>query len=68
MLLIAGLTGIAIALLVIGRGLFAVTTPSPWLSHANNAQHTGLSGNSSQSLTKVHWQTPVDLHPQYNGG
>lgn len=41
---------------------------SPWAGFAGDPQHSALSGNGSQALSKIHWQTPVDLHPQYNGG
>jgi hypothetical protein len=62
-------SAISIALILAGRGVFAFTaTGNPWLSHAGNAQHTGQSLNSAQSLKKIHWQAPVDLRPQYNGG
>ena len=34
-----------------------------WPGHAKNAQHTSVSSVASQSLTKIHWRTPVDLAP-----
>src|SRR5438477_11275787 len=37
-----------------------------WQGFAGNAQHTGLSGAASQPLEAIHWQTPVDLSPQYD--
>jgi hypothetical protein len=44
------------------------TVPSDfWGSFAGGAQHTGLAPVPSQPLNGVLWQTPVDLHPQYNG-
>jgi hypothetical protein len=39
-----------------------------WLSHAHDAQHTGISRVASQPLKRVHWQTPVDLQPQLSFG
>ncbi len=38
-----------------------------WAGYAGNAQHDGISTVASQSLQGIHWQTPVDLAPQYNG-
>jgi hypothetical protein len=34
---------------------------------AGNAQHTGLYQQAAQPLSTIHWQTPVDLQPQYSG-
>ncbi len=39
----------------------------PWTGHGHNAQHTGLSRVASQPLSRIKWQTPVDLAPQYSG-
>src|SRR5262245_25154302 len=36
-----------------------------WQMHAGNAQHTALSPVATQPLQQIHWQTPVDLQPQY---
>jgi hypothetical protein len=33
-----------------------------WAGYGKDAQHTALSTSPSQSLTKVHWSTPVDLN------
>jgi hypothetical protein len=38
-----------------------------WNSYARDTQHTAQSPVASQSLMRIHWQTPVDLHPQYSG-
>ncbi len=48
--------------------LFAQSTgtPSvgdPWNGYAHDPQHTAVSLNRSQSLTTVHWSTPVDQNP-----
>ncbi len=45
------------------RGALAAT----WDGYAGNAQHSALSGVASQPLDVVHWQTPVDLDPQFSG-
>jgi len=53
--------------------LAAATFVSPqraqaaWSMHGGNAQHTAISTVPSQSLQQIHWQTPVDLNPQYSG-
>jgi hypothetical protein len=37
------------------------------LTFAGNAQHTAIYQPAAQDLNAIHWQTPVDLHPQYSG-
>src|SRR5262245_795133 len=39
----------------------------PWANYAHDPQHTALSKVASQPLTRIRWQTPVDLNPQYSG-
>jgi hypothetical protein len=39
-----------------------------WAGYAKDAQHTAISSAPSQPLAAIHWQTPVDLQPQYSGG
>jgi len=39
----------------------------PWGGYAHDAQHTGISAFSAQPLNQIHWQSPVDLIPQYSG-
>jgi hypothetical protein len=34
-----------------------------WRTHAHDAQHTAVSSVTSQSLSTIHWQVPVDLNP-----
>ncbi len=41
--------------------------PTPWNTFGRDAQHTALSTTASQPLNQVHWQTPMDLQPQYSG-
>lgn len=40
---------------------------APWNNYAHDPQHTAISATSSQALTRIFWQTPVDLDPQYSG-
>ena len=44
-----------------------VSGPAAWNNFARDAQHTALSPTASQALNQIHWQTPVDLQPQYSG-
>ena len=39
-----------------------------WQGYALDPQHTALSPVASAGLGLIHWQTPVDLAPQYSGG
>ena len=41
----------------------ATAQTGAWLTHSHDEQHTGLSTVQSQSLSSIHWHTPVDLHP-----
>ena len=41
--------------------------PAAWSSYGGNAQHTGIASAASQPLEAIHWQTPVDLDPQFSG-
>jgi hypothetical protein len=38
-----------------------------WFGYGGNAQHAALSTVAAQSLSTIHWHTPVDLMPQYSG-
>jgi len=38
----------------------------PWMSFGGNAQHEALSGVATQAFSRIVWQTPVDMAPQYN--
>ncbi len=40
----------------------------PWPSFSRDAQHTAQSAVATPPLTRIVWQTPVDLQPQYGGG
>ena len=39
----------------------------PWGGYGHDAQHTGISAVAAQPMNAIHWQTPVDDHPQYSG-
>ena len=46
-------------------------TPNPidgpaWPSFARDAQHAANAGIATQALTRIVWQTPVDVAPQYS--
>jgi hypothetical protein len=47
---------------------FAGSSFAQWNSYAQDPQHTALTGTPSQSLRRIHWQTPVDLQPLYSDG
>ncbi len=38
-----------------------------WNGYASDPQHSGDSIVPSQPIQSIHWQTPVDLNPQYSG-
>lgn len=38
-----------------------------WSGYGHDAQHTGLSAVAAQSLSNIHWSTPVDLGPTPSG-
>jgi hypothetical protein len=44
----------------------ALSASQPWNGYGRNAQHTAIAGIAAQSLSHIHWQTPVDLAPQYD--
>jgi hypothetical protein len=44
-----------------------VAGPAAWNTFAHDAQHAAQSQTASQPLNQIHWQTPVDLQPQYSG-
>jgi hypothetical protein len=43
-------------------------TPPAWQGDAGNSQHSAASPVAGQGLARLHWKTPVDLAPQYDGG
>src|SRR5215510_5847016 len=55
-----------LASVVLCATLRAGPSRAAWPMHACNAQHTALSTVPTQALQQIHWQTPVDLHPQYS--
>src|SRR5690349_13829631 len=38
-----------------------------WPNYGHDSQHGAVSPTSMQNLNQIHWQTPVDLNPQYSG-
>jgi subtilisin family serine protease len=38
-----------------------------WNGDARDPQHTAVSTVAAQPLQSIHWQTPVDLKPQFSG-
>jgi hypothetical protein len=59
-------TAAALALVVFGF-VPAAFGQTAWTTFAKNAHHMAASTTASESLSSIHWQTPVDLHPQYSG-
>ncbi|MGD0192284.1 MAG: hypothetical protein ABSD74_16215 [Rhizomicrobium sp.] len=43
-------------------------SPPEWRGYGGDEQHNANSPVAAQGLTKFHWKTPVDLHPQYEDG
>jgi hypothetical protein len=59
-------TPAALAFIVFGLAPMAFGQ-SAWTSLAKDAHHEAASTTASQALNTIHWQTPVDLHPQDSG-
>ena len=38
---------------------------APWTTFAKNAHHNASSATAAQPLESIHWQTPVDLNPDF---
>jgi len=38
-------------------------TNNGWPNYAHDPQHSGVSAVAAQEFSKIHWSTPVDLHP-----
>ena len=47
--------------------LLCQTTSTQWSGYGHDPQHTAISANKSQSLSNIHWCTPVDLSPPGGG-
>ena len=66
------MTGIKIAACLIALAVQSVglrgqsRRSASWSSYGGNAQHTAISPVRAQDLTRIRWQTPVDLAPQYS--
>src|SRR5205085_4385535 len=50
-----------------GTAVVADAQTPAWMGYGRDAQHTAISPFASQPLKNIHWQTPVDLSPQYSG-
>jgi hypothetical protein len=46
----------------------AAAQTAAWAGYAGDPQHTALAPAASQPVGAIHWQTAVDLNPQYSGG
>lgn len=46
---------------------YATAQAPVWDGYARDQQHSALSTIPSQPLSRILWQTPVDLNPQYSG-
>lgn len=42
---------------------YAAAQVGSWVTHAHDAQHTGISSVAAQPFRAIHWQVPVDLAP-----
>ena len=70
----------SVALSACGGGGDAAPVPPPppppapgvsgpaWFGFGRDAQHSGLGAIATQDLSRIAWQTPVDLAPQYQAG
>ena len=56
-----------LALLTAAAALLAGPARAAWRMYGGDAQHTAVSTVPAQALQVIHWQTPVDLWPQYTG-
>jgi hypothetical protein len=45
-----------------------LAAPPVWQGDAGNSQHTALAPVPGQAISRIRWQTPVDLDPQTDGG
>lgn len=54
-------TGLGICLAM--QNLAAQSFRFPWSAYGHGAQHDGLSSAPSQPLSRIVWQTPLDLNP-----
>jgi hypothetical protein len=57
----------AVACLCLCAPAFGQDMPA-WRGYAGNAQHIAQAPVTAQALGQVHWKTPVDLHPDVQGG
>jgi hypothetical protein len=61
-------SGFALPVLaLISTPVFAQSLNVPWSGYAHDPQHTALSAAAAQSLSHIHWSTPVDLNAPAGG-
>jgi hypothetical protein len=56
-----------VPVVLLGVSAFAAPARAAWRTYGGDAQHTAVSTVPAQALQVIHWQTPVDLWPQYTG-
>jgi len=52
-------------LFLLNRPAAAQSIRLPWSGYCHDAQHSSQSAVASQPLSRILWETPVDLDPQY---
>ncbi len=57
---------VAVAALCAASAAAHAAAPA-WAGYAGNAQHSAQAPAAAQAMVKIHWQTPVDLAPQFSG-
>lgn len=61
-------SGIAVCILTFGSAAaFAQSLTIPWSGYGHDPQHTAVSATGAQAVSRIHWQTPVDMHPPQGG-
>lgn len=54
-------TALLLSLMLLYCATYSAAQTGTWLTHAHDAQHTGVSSVASQPLTRVHWKQRVDF-------
>jgi|HubBroStandDraft_6_1064221.scaffolds.fasta_scaffold57370_2 hypothetical protein len=58
---------VTVASVVLANAAWAGQAPE-WRGYGGDEQHSAQAPVAAQSLAHLHWTTPVDLHPQNQGG